>query len=243
MTPDFGYFIDRFDLSAFAHTFLGTFLVCVPTGLAMLICLYLFAKPVCYALPSPHRQVLSPLCRTFPTQLSAWLIILLSLLLGAWTHTFWDAFTHEDGWFVQRIAFLHEPAFRTGSSTTHVYLALQEGSTIIGFAVLVIAYWIWLRQQGKPLFAFSASDLWRYLFWIASAVVSLGIGVPAAYRFANSTSLHDFLYGRSIVFHIAIYAADVAVPLLLIGSAIIYTLHRPTVARSTKDNIPESVRS
>jgi hypothetical protein len=243
MTPDFGYFIDRFDLSRFAHTLPGSFLACVPTGVAMLILLYLFAKPVCYALPSPHREVLSPLCPAFPRQFTVCLMILLSLFLGAWTHIFWDAFTHLDGWFVERIAFLRAPAFQTGSSTTHVYLALQEGSTLLGFPILVIAYWIWLQRRGEPLLSFSKSDLWRYLFWGAIAVISFSIGIPTAYHFANSTSLSDFLYGRSIAFRTALYSADVGVPLALIGSVIIYAWSRPTLAAATNENVPESVRS
>lgn len=244
MTPDFGYFINRFDLSSFAHTLPGIFLACVPTGVVMLLLLYLFAKPVCYVLPSPHREVLSPICPAFPRERSAWLIILLSLLLGAWTHTFWDAFTHKDGWFVERIAFLREPAFKTGSSTTHVYLALQEASTIIGFLIIAIAYCMWIYRQRRPLVAFSAADRWRYLFWIAIAMVSFSIGIPAAYHFANSTALQDFLYGRSIAFHIALYASDIGVPLALVGSATIYALSRPTLpaARANK-KVPESVHS
>ena len=241
MTPDFGYFISRFDLSTFAHTLPGTFLACVPTGVVMLIFLYLFAKPVCYTLPSPHREALSPLSPSFPTQFSSWLVIVISLLLGAWTHVLWDAFTHENGWFVQRIALIREPAFKTGSSTTHVYLALQEVSTIVGFAILAATYWAWLHRQGKPLLRFSASDFWRYLFWLAIAVVSFGVGVPLAVHFANLTSLHDFLYGRSIAFRTALYAADIGVPLALIASTIIYRLRPralPQLARA-----PESVRS
>jgi hypothetical protein len=243
MTPDFGYFIDRFDLSRFAHSLPGSFLACLPTGVAMLILFYLFAKPICYVLPSPHREVLSPVCPFFPRQLSVWLMILLSLLLGAWTHIFWDAFTHLDGWFVERIAFLRAPAFQTGSSMTHVYLALQEGSTLVGFPILVIAYWIWLRRQGKPLLSFSKSDFWRYLFWGIIAVVSFSIGIPTAYHFANSTSLSDFLYGRSILFRTALYSADVGIPLVLIASAIVYVRRRPTRAAATKESVPESVRS
>ena len=241
MTSDIGYFIDRFDLSRFAHTLPGSFLACVPTGLVLLVLLYLFAKPVCYSLPAPHREVLSPLCPTFPTRLSLWLMILISLLLGAWTHNFWDAFTHADGWFVQRVAFLRAPAFQTGSSTTHVYLALQEGSTLVGFPILVIAYWIWLRKQGKPLLAISSSDRWRYLFWVTIAVVSFGIGIPLAYHLANS-SLSDFLYGRSIAFRTALYSADVGVPLVLIGTAIIYALRRRTLPVATNEKITNSVR-
>jgi hypothetical protein len=71
MTPDIGFYIDRFDLSTFAHTLPGSFLACLPTGVILLFFYYLFCRPVCYALPSPHRQALLPLCPDFPTELNA----------------------------------------------------------------------------------------------------------------------------------------------------------------------------
>lgn len=240
MAPDSAYFINRFDLSTFAHTFPGTFLACVPTGVVLLVLLYLFAKPVCYALPSPHREVLSPLCPSFPIQASAWLVILVSLLTGTWCHVLWDAFTHEHGWFVERIVLLREPLFRTGSSVTRVYLALQEASTIGGFMMVVGAYWIWLRRQGKPLLWLARSDLWRYLFWLIIAAVSFGLAISLAVRFANSTSLHDFLYGRSVAFRTALYTTEIGVPLALIGSTLIYRLRPRPLPEAAR--VPDTVR-
>jgi hypothetical protein len=222
MTPDMGYFIERFDLSRFAHTFAGSFLACVPTGVLMMLFLCFFGKPLCYTFPSPHRQALLPLCPSFPTRLSTWLVILFSLLLGAWTHIFWDAFTHDDGWFVERMSFLQKSAFQTGSSTTHVYLLLQEVSTIVGFLIIATVYCRWLLRQGPSGTPSFMSEFWRYLFWGVIAVISLGFAVPAAIHYANSTSLRDFLFGRSIAFRIAIVAPRLGLPLALIGSTIIY---------------------
>ena len=71
MTPDIGYYIDRFDLSTFAHTLPGSFLACLPTGVILLFFYYLFCRPVCYALPSPHRQALLPLCPDFLVELTS----------------------------------------------------------------------------------------------------------------------------------------------------------------------------
>ena len=147
MTPDIGFYIHRFDLSTFAHTLPGSFLACLPTGVVLLFFYYLFCRPVCYALPSPHRQALLPLCPDFPTGLIRWGIILLSILLGAWTHNFWDAFTHEHGWFVDRIPWLQQPVLQIGSTTVCMFLLLQELSTLVGFAIVVLTYWLWLRRQ------------------------------------------------------------------------------------------------
>ena len=219
-TPDVGYYIGRFDLATFAHTLAGSFAACLPSGVIILLVFYLFCRPISYALPSPHRQVLLPLCPGFPVGWMRWLIILFSLLLGAWTHNFWDAFTHEHGWFVDRIPWLQQPVVHLPSTTVHVYLVLQEASTVIGFAIVALAYWLWLRRQPVSSSADSGSDRWRYLLWGAIVIITLVVTVPFAYRVASLS--RGFLLYRSLVFRTAIYSPVVAIPLSLIATTGIY---------------------
>ena len=188
---------------------------------------YLFCRPVCYALPSPHRQVLLPLCPGFPSGLGRWGIILLSLLLGAWTHNFWDAFTHEHGWFVDRIPWLRQPVLQIGSTTVYMFLFLQELSTIVGFAIVAFAYWLWLRRQPVNPSVAPGSDGWRYLLWLAILLLSFAISLPAAISYATSASLADVPFVRSILFRTAIYSSTIAVPLGLVATSIIYRATRP----------------
>jgi hypothetical protein len=51
MTPDIGFYIDRFDLSTFAQTLPDSFLACLPTGVILLLFYYLFCRAVCYSSP------------------------------------------------------------------------------------------------------------------------------------------------------------------------------------------------
>ncbi len=222
MTPDIGYYIGHFDLANFAHTLPGSFIACLPIGVIMLLIFYFFARPVCYVLPSPHRQLLLPLCPDFPKSALSWAIILLSLLLGAWTHNFWDAFTHEHGWFVERSPWLQQPVFHIRSTTVDRFLLFQELSTVVGFLIVALIYGRWLRRPRESRAADSEPDGWRYLFWAAIVGLALVISFPAAIHYVTATSLHGFLFYRSIVFRVAIYSSRVAVPLSLIGSALIY---------------------
>ena len=233
MTPDLGYYVNNFQLSTFAHTLPGSFLACIPLGLLLMIVFYLFCKPLCYALPAPHRQALLTRCPEFPTAPGRWAVILASLLLGAWSHNFWDALTHEHGWFVERIPWLMHPVVQLGAINVRVYLVLQEVSTVLGFAIVAIAYWRWLRRQPDPQPEAAQSETWRYLFWITIAVASLLFGYPAAAAYANSVSAHGFLFLRSILFRTAVYAPQVAVPLSLVAAAIIYAQRKRSPARST----------
>jgi len=220
MTPDFGYYIDRFDLAYFAHTLPGSFFACLPTGVIFLLTYYLFCRPVCYALPSPHRQSLLPLCPALPTNARRWAIIMLSLLLGAWTHNFWDAFTHEHGWFVDRIPWLQQPVLQVLSTTVCTYLVLQELSTVIGFVIVVAAYGLWLRRQLPRRSAPPEPYGWRYLLWGAILVITLLTTLPPAIHFA--ASFHDLRFYRSLAFRTAISFPTIAIPLSLLATTIIY---------------------
>jgi Domain of unknown function (DUF4184) len=220
MTPDVGYYIDRFDLAIFSHTLLGSLVSCLPIGIILLLLFYVFARPICYSLPSPHRQALLPICPSLPAGLKQWVIVLLSLLIGTWTHNFWDAFTHEGGWFVLRIPWLQQPAFHIRSTTVYVFLVLQELSTLVGFVIVAIAYWLWLRRQ--TISPTSESDLWRYLFWPGIFMLSVIITFPSAVHYAKAAGHHDFRYVRSILFREAIYAPLVIVPIGLAATSIIY---------------------
>lgn len=222
MTPDIGFYIDRFDLATFAHTLPGSVLACLPTGVILLLFYYLFCRPVCYALPSPHRQALLPLCPVFPTGLIRWGTILLSLLLGAWTHNCWDAFTHEHGWFVDRIPWLRQPVLQIRSTTVYMFLFLQELSTTVGFAIVAFTYWLWLRRQRASPSVAPGSDGWRYLLWFAILGLSFLISLPAAISSTASESLRDLQFIRSILFCTAIYASAITVFLSLVATSIIY---------------------
>src|ERR1044072_7764328 len=61
LTPDFGYYVGLFRLANEAHTLPGSVLVCIPTGLVLLVCFYLVRRPVWNVLPQPHRTLLEPL--------------------------------------------------------------------------------------------------------------------------------------------------------------------------------------
>ncbi len=161
MTPDIGYYIGRFDLAHFAHTFPGSFVACLPVGMIMLLVFYFSRNRS--ASPCPLRIARRPPgLPKDPTGFLRWAGILLSLLLGAWTHNFWDAFTHEHGWLVDRIPALQQ-SFRLGPTTVQAYFLLQELSTAAGLVILGMAYWPCLRRQRPATVAASpGSERWRY---------------------------------------------------------------------------------
>ncbi|MBA3960540.1 MAG: DUF4184 family protein [Chthoniobacterales bacterium] len=226
MTPDVGYYIGAFDLATLDHTLAGSFLVGLPIGAGLLLAFYLFCKPFCYVLPQPHRQALLPICPGFDgLRLVRWPSLLLSLLLGIWTHNFWDAFTHEKGWFVERIAWLRNPVVHVGSATLGLPFILQIFSTLIGFAIVATVYNSWLRSQPKRSAAEAESDRWRYLAGLAICALALLISLPAAIHAAGAKQ--GVLFARAIMFRTAIYAPAIALPLGLAVACFVYLRRRP----------------
>lgn len=230
MSPDFGYYVQHFPAARFAHTIVGTFIVCLPTGLVVLALFYLLRRPLCFVLPQPHRDALMPLASLRPPPLSpqGFLGSGASVLLGAWTHTVWDSFTHDGGWSVEHIAFLREPLFHVGSTAFAASYVLQQLSTFGGGAALALAYFIWLRQHRTAVApgADTFSDRQRYYLLALLAVIALAVALPAAAGMASQ--FHGYLAFRVLVFRTAVYSAAAFLALLVVCSCILYAVHQRT---------------
>lgn len=100
-----------------------------------------------------------------------WPVILLSLVIGIYSHLIWDAFTHESGYFVRRTAALSTPVPLFGFHVPLFHL-LQHGSTLIGAAILLLA----LKKLPDD-FSFPGKFSFRYwLNVIAVMCIAIGIG-------------------------------------------------------------------
>ena len=93
---------------------------------------------------------------------------------------------------------------------------------MVGFVIVVVTYWLWLRRQALSPSLNSEPDTWRYLVWILTGGLSVAIALPAAVQYAVAAQVHDFLFLRSILFQTAIYSTAVAVPVGLLTTTIIY---------------------
>lgn len=231
MAPDMGYYLHAFQFATFAHTWAGTLAVGTPSGLLMLAGVYLLRRPVCYLLPQPHRGALMSLA-TRPVLLSGWSFasMAVSVLIGVWTHTIWDAFTHAGGWAVERAVWLREPVVEVCGTRFTVAYVLQQASTVGGGVALGAAYLTWLRKNRVRAGALTArtqadgSERIRYAILAGLAIVSLAVAVPLASGMA--ARFEGYLAWRVLVFRTAVYAVAVFVP-LFVASAGMFYLRRP----------------
>jgi hypothetical protein len=222
VAPDMAYYVGRSDISDFAHTLVGSIVVCIPTGLLSLLIFFAMRRPLWFLLPQPHRGAVAPLvakrqAMDGPAILSA----TASIVIGAWTHVTWDAFTHSKTWIVDRVDLLREPWLRLGSIEVHGFTVLQDLSTLVGAGLLSMAYLEWLRKQPQPIADNAGSDGWRYCALLGALLASAGIAISMA---LDATAAAQAPM-RVVVVQAAFYAGS-AFALLLLAYSTLYFLLR-----------------
>jgi hypothetical protein len=144
VTPDAGYLLGEMRGGSMSHGLLGSIGFCLPVGILMLVLLFWLRTPLTRILPTPYQRVLLPLCQRPPG--SPWAIV-ISLLIGAWTHLLWDSFTHTDGWFVQRLPVLWSQVALVAGRRVRVCHLLWYGCSFAGVVWLFAAFEKWKQAS------------------------------------------------------------------------------------------------
>lgn len=179
VAPDFEYFL-RFDYySAISHTLFGLFFFDLPLGLLLAFLFHgVVREPLFANLPGFLRgRVQAYRGFDWPAHFRAhWVVVLVSILLGALSHVLWDAATHDHGFFVERIPFLTAAFEVTGKEWIPVRL-LERSSSILGLGVIAAVFFT------RPATPVAGRVYLRY--WVVVAAITvllsalrLGFGAP-----------------------------------------------------------------
>ena len=223
MTPDFAYFVRRFDVATYAHSFSGTIGFCLPVGLIAFAMFRPLRAPLCFMLPEPHRSAVAPLATARLSFTKRSLVVLFaSILVGAWTHTIADSFTHKTGWVVQRVPWMQTTLFHIGAADFPVHQLLQHAGSMLGSLALVSTYLIWLRRQPRraPEQRGALRDRTRVLIVLGGMALALAIALPLGWQ--ATTAFTGYTRLRASAFQGAIYAVQVFVPLIVVTTVIVY---------------------
>jgi hypothetical protein len=183
MAPDFGFYFGSFAISRKAHTLWGLFTICLPSGLALLVIIRVLHRPIAGLLPFPHRQRLLSLApiRSLRSP-SAFFWASIGLLVGGLTHIIWDSFTHESGYAVLQWPILQHTVFFLGKRGFELYEVLQDLSSVLGAAIVILVYRLWLRDSGIARDAQAqADDRRRYQILAVIAIAALVVAAPLAH--------------------------------------------------------------
>jgi hypothetical protein len=122
--------------------------------------------------------------------LRAWMLIVLAVAIGVVSHVALDSFSHRNGWGVEHVSFLTEISVRMSNRELALYKLVQYFGSIIGVAVLAIAYafWSW-RARRDPSFR-PAFPAWTRL------ILLLGIGALSLYMGYRDASVVNGLASK-----------------------------------------------
>lgn len=170
MVPDFEYFIRMKVESIYSHTWPGLFWFDLPLALAlMLIYNALIKNRLIDHLPIFLNRRFSDFKNTSKVH-SKYLVIIISILIGAASHILWDDFTHPTGYFVLHTPILKHPVFMFHHKFL-LYNILQQLSSLIGALIILVA--IWLLPLGKS----TAHKPIIYYWLIVAAIAVIIIGI------------------------------------------------------------------
>jgi Domain of unknown function (DUF4184) len=223
MMPDLGYYIRGADFATFAHTLAGCVLICVPAGFIVLGVLAGLRAPLCFLLPSPHREALTPLANT---RLAGMPVLAASLVLGACTHVLWDAFTHQRGWIVAHYAWLQAPVTPWTGVVFPLFYWLQHGSTLAGVVLLALAYRSWLRKSGAAAVqhASAKEDRWRYR--LLAAITATAAIAATVHASVAASPFPDALALRVFAREAAVSGVNVFAVLFGVCAVVVYIIKK-----------------
>jgi hypothetical protein len=141
LVPDIGYVFPGGD--DFSHQVVGSILFGLPVGGLILAAFYAFRTKVVARMPAVAKQAILPLCNR-PCG-PVWIMV-LSLIIGGWTHVLWDSVTHPDGALVQHVPLLLFPVFRSAGRMARVCTVLWYGSSFAGVACIFSAFEKWKQN-------------------------------------------------------------------------------------------------
>lgn len=210
LTPDFEYFIRMKVQSIYSHTLCGVLWFDLPLALLLAFIFHnIVRNDLVFNLPNIVQSRFYSFTefnwnRYFKEN---WIIAIISALIGILSHLFWDAFTHEHGYFVNQISELKN-TLNIAENKIPVWKILQHMSTLFGGIIIIISV---LNISKKTFYKFSSDKK----YWISVFLITV---LTAVLRFSFSFNIKAF--GNIIVSLIAAFLLSLTLTPFLIKSKV-----------------------
>jgi len=178
IAPDFEYFLKMSVSGEHGHTLLGIFYFDIPIVIVLAFLFHGIVKKNLIAnLPAffqyRFQDVLSFDFKQY-FKSHSW-VVTISAGLGSFSHIVWDSFTHNNGFFAQRIS-LYKKVFIPFDGVRYpLFYALQHLSTVVGLTILILYIWFMRPQKNIPVSRPSFS-YWAIILIISCGVIFLRFG-------------------------------------------------------------------
>jgi hypothetical protein len=173
LSPDFAYCLGRLHVAhlhvaQLSHRFLaGSFGFDLPVGLLVAVMFYQFRRMFFGILPTPYRDAIM---RHWRRTVGPGLVI-ISLLIGAWTHILLDSMTHEDGWLVEHLPVLQGHVLGLQKDALTIHQVLYYACTFVGVTCVALSYLGWL--ESVPGLAVAGGPPAKWVWALVSAIAVL----------------------------------------------------------------------
>ena len=150
MIPDFEYFIRMRDRSKYSHTITGIFWFDIPLALVVCFIYHLVVRNSLFDnLPSFLKDRVSVYKRFDWSKyfLKNWIIVFVSIIIGAASHIIWDGVTHNTMFYVNQADL--STMTKIGRINLAGYKFLQLASTLAGGLVVIYSIFS-LRRTHQP---------------------------------------------------------------------------------------------
>ncbi len=191
MVPDIALCFPIVDYAQ-THSPFGVFSTCLPLGVAIFLLFDTVMRgPLVALLPAWFQTRIDPLPQ-LPTaprlkpHLFFYAGLVAAIVIGAFTHQIWDAFTHKGRWGINVIPSLNSTVAIAGYNTPG-YKLFQYGSTLIGLPLLAAVTMLSLNRRPATHPATTMVSLKSKLCLLSLlCLVPLPVGVFAS--FAQATA-------------------------------------------------------
>ncbi|WP_162428614.1 DUF4184 family protein [Pontibacter pudoricolor] len=138
IAPDFAYFLPYRSYGTLSHSLKGLFIFNLPMAIVLAVVFHVLVREQAITnLPEYLRERASAVK---PVKIGRYLlrnghIFAISVLIGSFTHLFWDSFTHSNEYFVRNYSFLLTPV-SLGFIELPLSRVIQHTSTFVGLAAI-----------------------------------------------------------------------------------------------------------
>lgn len=226
MIPDLPQFFPAVTYAQ-THSLFGPIVVCMPLGLmAYMLFQYVLKVPLIALLPLWMQARMTAYSRPPQTPTFAFLVgVVIALILGAYSHIVWDAFTHQGRWGTRLIPWLNQEFLIAGRSVP-AYKLFQYGSTFVGLPLLLLLWERKLRRtQPAPInHVCQLKSVLKFACW---GILLLVPSLLALTKLLGKSPFHQKLF-------YAITSSGAALVMLAVGYSLLYRVIAMQINQSDK---------
>ncbi len=197
--PDCEAFIRTYSEKELTHNWFGFFVFGLPMGVVASFLFHNVVRdPLINHLPGFLRQRFSDFTSFNWNQrfLNDWPVIILSMVIGAASHFFWDSFSHFDGWFLNLFPQLDGYIYLFQRDVEIPFL-IQYINTLLGLLVIVVFIRILPRRKNKS----RQKNLFK--FWAPVICLAIALAFPR-FIYLPVNSADDIMVGLISTFSFAL---------------------------------------